>query len=234
MLLFDSLLKDVLVLLLVGLSAVTTPITVVRLLLLIAKSPYYWCRSIASFFFPGPFMKDLSGETVVVTGAAGGLGQLVASKMARMGAKMVLLDLNAEMLAEAKKQVEAAQAEGAKSRGTKARGVSTYVVNLADRQATNQTMAAVIKQAGPITILVNNAGVVTGKRMVECADEMMELSVQVNTISHFWTVKAVLGGMMEANHGHIVTISSAAGICGVPGLVDYCASKAGACCIARA
>ena len=47
----------------------------------------------------------------------------------------------------------------------------------------------------------------------------------VNSTAHFWTVKACLPAMMEADHGHIVTIASSAGLCGTPGLADYCASK---------
>merc|ERR1712216_199001 len=47
----------------------------------------------------------------------------------------------------------------------------------------------------------------------------------VNATAHFWTVKAVLPAMIEADHGHIVTISSSAGLVGVPGLADYCACK---------
>ena len=50
----------------------------------------------------------------------------------------------------------------------------------------------------------------------------------VNTESHFWSVKAFLPSMMERDHGHIVTIASAAGLVGMPGLCDYCASKFGA------
>jgi hypothetical protein len=47
----------------------------------------------------------------------------------------------------------------------------------------------------------------------------------VNSTAHFWTAKACLPSMMDNNHGHIVTIASSAGLCGTPGLADYCASK---------
>ena len=49
--------------------------------------------------------------------------------------------------------------------------------------------------------------------------------MDVNTCAHFWTVKACLPNMIAQKHGHIVTIASSAGILGVPGLGDYCASK---------
>ncbi|KHJ92694.1 hypothetical protein OESDEN_07414 [Oesophagostomum dentatum] len=68
----------------------------------------------------------------------------------------------------------------------------------------------------------------SGKKLFECPDNLMELTMAVNTISHFYTTKAFLPAMMEENHGHIVTIASMAGKMGASGLVDYCASKHGA------
>jgi len=59
-------------------------------------------------------------------------------------------------------------------------------------------------------------------------DELAQLTIDINTTSHFWTVKAFLPQMIEQNEGHIVTIASAAGMMGVRGLADYCASKFGA------
>jgi len=72
---------------------------------------------------------------------------------------------------------------------------------------------------------VNNAGVVSGKTFLEVSDKMAELTMDVNILAHFWTVKAFLPDMIRENKGHIVTIASAAGIVGVHGLADYCASK---------
>ena len=91
----------------------------------------------------------------------------------------------------------------------------------------------VAKQVGDIDILINNAGIVTGKTILDCPDHMMEKTVQVNTIAHFWTIKAFLPAMIAKNKGHVVTIASAAGLNGVAGLVDYCASKFGAVGIAE-
>ena len=57
---------------------------------------------------------------------------------------------------------------------------------------------------------------------------MITKTLEVNTISHSWTVKAFLPSMIKRNSGHIVTLASAAGLVGVSGLADYCASKFGA------
>ena len=83
-------------------------------------------------------------------------------------------------------------------------------------------------QAGPCTILINNAGIVTGKKLLEGSDEMQELTMAVNATAHFWTAKAVLPSMLANDHGHIVTVSSITGMVGAVGLADYSASKAAA------
>jgi all-trans-retinol dehydrogenase (NAD+) len=79
-----------------------------------------------------------------------------------------------------------------------------------------------------VTILINNAGIVSGKKILDISVEMAELTLKVNCLSHVYTVKEFMPDMIKKNHGHIVTIASSAGHVGVPGLVDYCASKFGA------
>ena len=72
---------------------------------------------------------------------------------------------------------------------------------------------------------MNNAGIVTGKSFLNAPDSLVTKTMDVNVNSHFWAVKNFLPGMLERNHGHIVTVASAAGLFGGPILVDYCASK---------
>ncbi|XP_066268135.1 retinol dehydrogenase 10-B-like isoform X2 [Branchiostoma lanceolatum] len=83
-------------------------------------------------------------------------------------------------------------------------------------------------EVGDVSILVNNAGVVCGKTLLELPDEGIEKTFAVNTLAHFWTVKAFLPGMLANNHGHIISIASIAGHYGGVGLCDYSASKFGA------
>jgi all-trans-retinol dehydrogenase (NAD+) len=84
---------------------------------------------------------------------------------------------------------------------------------------------------GPVTILINNAGVVSGLNILELSDSMIDKTLQINTISHLHTIKEFLPDMIAQKRGHIVTIASMAGLNGVPGLSDYCASKFGAVAI---
>lgn len=81
---------------------------------------------------------------------------------------------------------------------------------------------------GPVTVLINNAGIVSGKTILENSDFMMKKTIEVNTLAHLYTIREFLPDMLKIKKGHIVTIASVAGTVGTPGLADYCASKFGA------
>ena len=93
-------------------------------------------------------------------------------------------------------------------------------------------------------MVINNAGVVSGKPLLHCSDQSIQRTFDVNVLAHFWVkfierrsivlfffvlfskiIKAFLPAMIEKNSGHIVNIASAAGLVGAAGLVDYCSSK---------
>ena len=82
-------------------------------------------------------------------------------------------------------------------------------------------------QLGTPTILINNAGMVNGKPLLELSIEAIERSIQTNLLAHFYTLKAFLPGMLRKGHGTVVTISSVIGITGAAQLTDYAATKAG-------
>jgi len=96
---------------------------------------------------------------------------------------------------------------------------------LQKREQVYEVANKVKKEVGKVDILVNNAGIVSGKTLLEVSDESAQRTMDVNTLAHFWTVKAFLPDMIKSNDGHLVTIASAASISGVHGLADYCASK---------
>jgi all-trans-retinol dehydrogenase (NAD+) len=165
------------------------------------------------YFYIAYRRRDLKGKRALITGGGSGIGRLMALKLAQKGVRLVLWDVNTAGLDKVRSEVEALG------------GVcQTAVIDVTNRDL----VYATAKECGPIDILINNAGIVTGKSLLDCPDELMLKTVQVNTISHFWTIKAFLPAMLKANEGNIVTIASAAGLCGVAGLVDYCASKFGA------
>jgi all-trans-retinol dehydrogenase (NAD+) len=159
-------------------------------------------------------MTDFRGAHVLITGAASGLGRLMALDAVRRGARVSLLDRDAKGLAEVCEAIQAEQGDG-----------QGFVVDLSAREALQATCAEVQKARGGVDILINNAGIVSGKTLLECSDEAIERTFQVNVLAGFWTVRAFLPGMLAAGKGHIVTVASAAGLAGTSRLVDYSASK---------
>jgi len=159
-------------------------------------------------------MGDLRDRTVLITGAASGLGRLLAQKMGARGAKLVLWDVDAEGLERVRAELAAA-----------GRTVAAYPCNLRDRAAIASAAAAALRDHGHVDVLVNNAGVVSGKALLEASDDDVLRTFEVNTLALFWTTRAFLPEMTRRDSGHIVTIASAAGIVGTSRLVDYCSSK---------
>lgn len=159
-------------------------------------------------------MSEIRGALTLITGAASGFGKLLALKVAQEGGHLALIDIDERGLEET--------AEVCRGYGVQ---VWPYVVDLSSREEIFNAADRIKAEAGPVDILVNNAGVVTGTSFREAPVEKIEATFAVNTLAHFWTVKAFLEEMIARNRGHIVTISSAAGIIGVRKLADYCASK---------
>ena len=163
-------------------------------------------------------MKDLQDKVVLVTGGAAGIGRLMALKMAAKGAKLVIWDINKANLDKTVAEIRAITPEAGWG----------YIVDVTDRALIYTTAERVKSECGPVDVLVNNAGVVSGKMFLDLPDEKIELSLKVNTLALFWTNKAFLPDMLARDSGHVVTIASSAGLVGVAGLADYCASKFGA------
>jgi all-trans-retinol dehydrogenase (NAD+) len=162
-------------------------------------------------------MTDLRDRNVLITGAAQGIGLLVAERIARRGARLILWDLDAVALEAARTRVAAAGGS-----------VVVHALDLADRAALDEAAARTLAECGTVDVLVNNAGIVSGRRLLEQDDAALERTFAVNTLALFRTVRAFLPGMLEAGRGHVVTIASASGIAAVPRLTDYSASKAAA------
>ncbi|EDL05701.1 short-chain dehydrogenase/reductase family 16C member 6 [Mus musculus] len=178
------------------------------------KFLYYFLESLVFKVIPKR-KKDVSGEIVLITGAGSGLGRLLAIHFASHGATLVLWDINQEGNMETCRLV--------KQKGDVK--VFAYKCDCSSRIEVYRVADQVKEEVGDVTILINNAGVVTGKSFLNTPDHLVEKSFLVNAISHFWTCKAFLPAMVKANHGHLVCISSIAGLVGINGLSDYSSSK---------
>ncbi|XP_055928960.1 short-chain dehydrogenase/reductase family 16C member 6-like isoform X1 [Argiope bruennichi] len=176
---------------------------------------YYWIESIVLFFVPVRLKaKDISGELVLVTGAGSGLGRSTALKFAEKGCNLVLWDISTKGNEETAAMI--------REKGVKA---YTYEVDVTSSEAVYEVAAKVKKDAGIVTIVVNNAGIVAGKSILDLEEKSIRKVFDVNVLAHFWVIKAFLPDMLEKDHGHLVTISSLAGLGGSARLTDYCASK---------
>nr|NLD40978.1 SDR family oxidoreductase [Actinomycetales bacterium] len=106
-------------------------------------------------------------------------------------------------------------------------GAEAYVqtVDVRDPEAVATAAAQVSAEYGRVDVLVNNAGVVSGKEVLALTEEDIARTFDVNVLSHYRTIREFLPGMMRRDEGLIVTVSSAAGLVGVPRMTDYCGSK---------
>lgn len=111
------------------------------------------------------------------------------------------------------------------TKGGKAIALKVDVSNPNDIALSAKTARKVF---GDVSILINNAGIVSGKKILEASNAMIKKTFEVNTIALFYTTKEFLPSMLDRNKGQIVTIASVGGAVGSPGLIDYGASKAAA------
>ncbi|KAI8776589.1 short-chain dehydrogenase/reductase family 16C member 6, partial [Biomphalaria glabrata] len=145
----------------------------------------------------------------------GGVGRLLSEKFAERGCHLVLWDVDQDLMEQTLNSVRSKYSTVAVA----------YKVDLTDRNAIYKLAKQVSEEVGVIDILVNNAGIVFGKFVLDSSDDQMIKTIEVNCLAHYWTCKAFLPNMIKQNSGHLVTIASSAGLMGVAGMADYCASK---------
>ncbi|KFQ87374.1 Epidermal retinol dehydrogenase 2, partial [Phoenicopterus ruber ruber] len=153
--------------------------------------------------FP-PCKKTFAGEIVLITGSANGIGTQIALKFAPLGATLVLWDIDDEGNKETSRL---AQENGANR-------VFAYHCDCSNREEVYEQADKVRKEVGDVTILINNAGILLGKKFCDIPDADFEKTLRVNFLSQVWTCKAFLPAMMTCNHGHLVSLASVAGLLG--------------------
>ena len=156
------------------------------------------------------------GKVAVVTGAARGIGQAIAKRLAQEGADVAICDLQVEWLAETAGIVEGL--------GRKALPLA---VDVGNGEQVNACIGEVLNVFGKVDIMVNNAGITKDTLLVRMSDEDWDAVLRVNLKGTFLFSRAVAKPMMKARSGAIVNIASISGVIGTPGQANYAASKAG-------
>ena len=159
---------------------------------------------------------SLENNVALVTGASRGIGQAIAIKLGRQGAKVV-------GTATTDKGAEAIQSVFAEQ-GVEGIGLN---LNVTDDASIDAVMSTIKEQFGTPTILVNNAGITRDNLLMRMKTEEWDAVLNTNLSSVFRLSKACLRGMMKARRGRIVNIASVVGSTGNPGQANYCAAKAG-------
>lgn len=159
-------------------------------------------------------MKSFAEKNVILTGAATGIGRLMALMMAGEKANLALIDVNVKKLEETRKECAA---KGAK--------VKAYTCDISNKKAIDGLVKKVTKDFARIDVLINNAGMVTGKFIQEYDFEDFQKVMMVNFVGGAYLTRLILPDMMKRNSGHIVFVASAMGIVGVPRMGAYVASK---------
>ena len=158
--------------------------------------------------------KVLQGEVALVTGASRGIGAAIADKLAALGATVV---------------GTATSEKGAQAIGERlaSQGGHGRVLDVTGEGAIEALVDGIAKDIGPVSILVNNAGITRDNLLLRMKDEDWQAILDTNLTSVYRSSKAVMRAMMKARKGRIINIASVIGVTGNAGQANYAAAKAG-------
>ncbi|KAH7916277.1 retinal short-chain dehydrogenase reductase [Hygrophoropsis aurantiaca] len=162
-------------------------------------------RNQASILF-GPRPIDWSDQIVVITGGSSGVGELLANTLAVRNVTVVVLDIKPIV--------------------TENYNITYYQCDVSKWEEVEAVKEKIVEELGHPTMIINNAGVVQGKVILDLSPEDINQTFGVNVLAHFWTLKAFLPNMIKNKTGHIVTVSSILSMMGTSQMADYSASKA--------
>ncbi|AEI36989.1 MAG: 3-oxoacyl-[acyl-carrier-protein] reductase [Zymomonas mobilis subsp. pomaceae] len=158
-------------------------------------------------------MFSLEGMTALVTGASGGIGSVIAQKLAEQGARVALSGTREQALAEVA--------------ATLPHDPAIFPANLGDKEDVEKLIPSVLEKFGKIDILINNAGITRDGLAMRMKDEDWQQVLSVNLESAFRLSRAAIKPMMKARFGRIIGITSVVGLTGNAGQANYAAAKAG-------
>lgn len=161
-------------------------------------------------------MTKIRNSSVLITGAANGIGKLLALRCLQEGAhKVILWDINEANL---EKTLAEFSTKGFDN-------TAAYLVDVSDLDDIKSSAADVLKNHGTVDVLFNNAGIVVGKTFVEHTHRDIAKTIDINVSGVMHTALCFLPSMILQEHGHIINIASAAGLVPNPSMSVYAASK---------
>ncbi|TMP29133.1 3-oxoacyl-ACP reductase [Pseudoalteromonas rubra] len=168
---------------------------------------------------------DIKNKTVVITGGAQGLGFAMATEMAKMGAKLALIDMQEEQLQSAASELRTLDVE-----------VKTYVANVSLESDVEQVFSAIVADLGNIAVLVNNAGILRDGLLLKAKDgevtdkmslQQFQSVLDVNLTGVFLCGREAATKMVEGQKGGVIINMSSVARAGNMGQTNYSAAKAG-------
>lgn len=160
-----------------------------------------------------PPMKQFKGKTVLITGGASGIGRLMGERVLKKEARLIIWDINRENM------------DDMLGRFSGTGRISGYIVDVSDKSAVRRAAEEVKQEHGDIDLLINNAGVVTGKYFHEHSLREIDWNIEVNARAPMYVTRQFLPAMMARGEGHICNIASLAGLISNPRMSVYAASK---------
>lgn len=165
----------------------------------------------------------LEGQIALVTGASRGIGRAIALEFGHQGATVIGTATTEAGAADIQKALEAANLKGWGA-----------LLNVTEAASCEAVMGEIEKRYGPVSVLVNNAGITRDNLAMRMKDDEWDAVIETNLKAVFRLSKAAMRGMMKARFGRIINITSVVGSSGNPGQANYAAAKAGVAGMSRA
>ncbi|MCO6451256.1 MAG: SDR family oxidoreductase [Caldilineales bacterium] len=162
---------------------------------------------------------DFTGQTVIITGAASGMGEATARMFAAAGAQVVVVDRNAEGASRVAAEIGAGM---------------PLAGDVSDSAFCDQVVAETLARHGRVDVLVNAAGIILRANALNTTDEGWQRMMNVNVNGVFFMSRAAVAAMKAQGKGAIINFGSIWGDVGAAGVVAYCASKGAVHQITRA
>jgi 3-oxoacyl-[acyl-carrier protein] reductase len=158
----------------------------------------------------------MTNRTAFITGASRGIGRACAMALSDAGARVAVAARNADQLEELASQIRSEQREA-----------FPIAVDMTSADSIKEALAKTAKDFGPVSILVNNAGITKDGLAMRMKKDDWDSVIATNLTGSFLAIQQVLPAMMRERWGRIINISSVVGKSGNPGQANYVASKAG-------